>query len=83
MLTGQHLMVLLGQAQLVSGSTWPFLTKVESNKEYVPHLWPSSIRRFLCDTSVTIQVHQAWLPKLPQEHDLMLMDVSKTAKTGT
>eukprot|EP00957_Ditylum_brightwellii_P066837 5072150-Ditylum_brightwellii.AAC.1 len=83
LLTSQHFMILLSQVQLVSESAWPFLTEVESNKKYAPHLWLSGMRRFFFDTLATIQAHQAWLPNLQQENKLMLMDVFETAKLDT
>eukprot|EP00957_Ditylum_brightwellii_P201726 15326938-Ditylum_brightwellii.AAC.1 len=58
-LTGQHFMVLLSQAQLISGSAQPYLSKVKSNKEYVPALWLGRIRKYLCYTNATIDVHHA------------------------
>eukprot|EP00957_Ditylum_brightwellii_P182434 13897479-Ditylum_brightwellii.AAC.2 len=82
-LTGQHFMVLLSQAQLISGGARPYLSEVESNKEYVPHLWLEGIWRYLCYTNATIDVHHAWVPTPQRENDVMLMDVFEKAKPGT
>eukprot|EP00957_Ditylum_brightwellii_P212230 15367112-Ditylum_brightwellii.AAC.1 len=76
-------MALLIQAQLISGSARPYLSEVESNKEYVPHSWLGIIRRYLRYTNATIDVHHAWVPTLQRENNVMLMDAFETAKPGT
>eukprot|EP00957_Ditylum_brightwellii_P038076 2879724-Ditylum_brightwellii.AAC.1 len=75
-------MVQLSQVQLVSGSAWPYLREVTSNKEYVPHSWLGGIRQFLLYTNATIDVHKAWIPSLQRENDVMLMDTVETKKPG-
>eukprot|EP00957_Ditylum_brightwellii_P000330 25671-Ditylum_brightwellii.AAC.1 len=82
-LTGQHFMVLLSQAQLISGSARPYLNKVNSNKEYVPTLWLGRIWKYLCYTNASLEVHHAWVPTLQQENDVLLMDMFETTKLGT
>eukprot|EP00957_Ditylum_brightwellii_P107106 8172098-Ditylum_brightwellii.AAC.1 len=79
----QHFMILLSQAQLISGSARSYLSEVESSKEYVPHSWLGGIRRYLCYTNATIDVHHAWDPTLQRENNVMPMDVFETAKPGT
>eukprot|EP00957_Ditylum_brightwellii_P052673 3993197-Ditylum_brightwellii.AAC.1 len=76
-------MVLLSQAQLVSGSKHPYLYEVDSNKEYIPHSWLSGIRQYLRHINATIEVHHAWIPKRQRENDVILMDTFKTTKPGT
>eukprot|EP00957_Ditylum_brightwellii_P119330 9103394-Ditylum_brightwellii.AAC.1 len=61
-LTRQHFMVLLSQAQLISGSARPYLSKVKSNKEDVTYSWLGRIWKYLCYTNATIDVHCARVP---------------------
>eukprot|EP00957_Ditylum_brightwellii_P057969 4395487-Ditylum_brightwellii.AAC.1 len=80
---GQHLMVLLSQVQLVSGSAFPYLDKVETNNDYVPYLWLSGIRRYLVYAADSINIHKTWLPALQYDYNSMLMDIFAMAKPGT
>eukprot|EP00957_Ditylum_brightwellii_P154746 11778046-Ditylum_brightwellii.AAC.1 len=82
-LVGQHLMILLSQANTVSGSATSYLEEVETLRNYVPLSWIGSIRRFLKYTSSRIKIYQAWPPTLQCEHDKILMDWFEQEKPGT
>eukprot|EP00957_Ditylum_brightwellii_P036932 2795995-Ditylum_brightwellii.AAC.1 len=75
-------MVLLSQAQLVSGSFFPYLEEVSRNRSYVPKLWLGGILSFLAYSGSKVIVKSAWLPCLQQENDKMLMDEFKEDKPG-
>eukprot|EP00957_Ditylum_brightwellii_P010357 783257-Ditylum_brightwellii.AAC.1 len=50
----RHFMVLLSQAQLVSGSAQPYLGEVDTIRDYVPPSWLKGIQHFLSYTKATI-----------------------------
>eukprot|EP00957_Ditylum_brightwellii_P196010 14934525-Ditylum_brightwellii.AAC.1 len=80
---GQHLMVLLSQIQLVSGSVHLYLENVAVNRDYVPQSWIGGIRRFLSYAKGIILVHKAWKPTVQRTDDVILVNVFKDDKPGT
>eukprot|EP00957_Ditylum_brightwellii_P160344 12206056-Ditylum_brightwellii.AAC.1 len=82
-LTGNHLLVLVSQAQLVSGSSFPYLEEVERNRGYVPDTWLSGICRYLCYSESKIILANTRKTYLQREHDVMLMDLFEEDKPST
>eukprot|EP00957_Ditylum_brightwellii_P134076 10221956-Ditylum_brightwellii.AAC.1 len=83
LLVRQHLMVLLIQANTVSGSAKLYLEEFKTLRDYVSSSWMGSIRRFLKYTICRIKVYQAWIPTLQHVHDKMLMDWFEQEKPET
>eukprot|EP00957_Ditylum_brightwellii_P081409 6192268-Ditylum_brightwellii.AAC.1 len=46
-ITGNHIMIALSYAQLVAGSSEPYLQEITAIRSYVPTSWFSNIRTFL------------------------------------
>eukprot|EP00957_Ditylum_brightwellii_P135179 10306429-Ditylum_brightwellii.AAC.1 len=79
-LTGAQIMIALSKVQLVSGSGWPFLKEVKTEKSYVQANWLSTMRTFLHMCSVFILIPEAWIIKKQRENNKMLMGVFEEMK---
>eukprot|EP00957_Ditylum_brightwellii_P173204 13185472-Ditylum_brightwellii.AAC.1 len=53
-------MINLSQAQLLSGSSLPFLEEFKSNKSYIPTNWLLTIQTFLVECKGQITTPSAW-----------------------
>eukprot|EP00957_Ditylum_brightwellii_P200606 15292961-Ditylum_brightwellii.AAC.1 len=82
-LTGNHLLVLLSQAQLVSKSKAPYLKGVTCNRDFVPSIWLSGIQNYLQYSQSKIHIADVWIPSLQGVCDEMLMDVYEKDKPST
>eukprot|EP00957_Ditylum_brightwellii_P171462 13053017-Ditylum_brightwellii.AAC.1 len=79
-ITGNQIMISISYAQLVAGSSEPYLQEVTVNRSYVPTSWFSNIRTFLCSCKGSILIPDLWLPHLQQELNRILMDVFEATK---
>eukprot|EP00957_Ditylum_brightwellii_P089125 6787347-Ditylum_brightwellii.AAC.1 len=72
---GKQIQVTLSQAQLISGSAFPYFSEVKGKQSYVPSSWLGSVRSFLARCNGKIMVKDEWLPKIQQANNRDLMDV--------
>ena len=82
-LTGNHLLVLLSQAQLVSRSKTSYLKEITCNRDYVPPIWLPGIWNYLQYFQSKIHIADVWIPSLQGVCDEMLMDVYEKDKPST
>eukprot|EP00957_Ditylum_brightwellii_P130577 9960826-Ditylum_brightwellii.AAC.1 len=73
-------MIALSYAQLVAGSSAPYLQEVMANRSYVPASWLSNTRTFLRTCNCSILIPDLWLPRPQQDFDKILMDVFEAKK---
>eukprot|EP00957_Ditylum_brightwellii_P119129 9087203-Ditylum_brightwellii.AAC.2 len=73
-------MITLSYAQLVAGSSEPYLQEVIANRSYVPTSWLINIRTFLRTCKGSILIPDLWLLRLQQDFDKILMDVFEGSK---
>eukprot|EP00957_Ditylum_brightwellii_P160548 12222133-Ditylum_brightwellii.AAC.2 len=73
-------MIALSYAQLVAGSSEPYLQEITANKSYVPTSWLSNIRTFLRSCKGSILIPDLLLLHLQQDFDKILMDVFEATK---
>eukprot|EP00957_Ditylum_brightwellii_P036400 2755700-Ditylum_brightwellii.AAC.1 len=68
-------MIVLSYIQIVTGSGLSFISKVKTDRSYVPALWLCHIRTFLYSCKGNVFISDAWCPKPQHLYTGKLNDV--------
>ena len=72
---GKLLRIALAWFQEQVGVSYPILAQVNTDLPHLESKWLTSLRQFLMDNTMSLQVDVAELPKLQRMYDVHLMDM--------
>jgi len=72
--TGKLIKIDLSYVQLLCGTSTFFMNKAYNNYTWVEWGWVTSLWSFLSHTSLSFHFPSHWVPTLPRENDVFLMD---------